>query len=227
MDKGTKNYVKNGGEKIGRKSVFLLFFQARTRRPVRGCDRPDSARNAPRRRNLSMNKVPAQVQEHPLLLLQETQGFLRLPGEVPHPPQQILLHAAKLRLVCDLRIVVNLLQVDFDALQPTREFPHRLLSGPNGSVNSSTWDTSSVENMRSMFNGADVFNQDIGVWNTSNVTDMSYMFYYASVFNQDIGNRNSGQLMEMNHMLYRTTIILQILFWYISSYISHYQTITE
>ena len=64
-----------------RKHELLLFFQARTRRPVRGCDRPDSARNAPRRRNLSMNKVPAQVQEHPLLLLQETQEVLRLRKE--------------------------------------------------------------------------------------------------------------------------------------------------
>ncbi len=48
------------------------------------------------------------------------------------------------------------------------------------------WDTSAVEDMSSMFNGATVFNQDIGDWDTGAVTDMSSMFNGATAFNQDI-----------------------------------------
>ncbi|CAL6389478.1 unnamed protein product [Bathycoccus prasinos] len=52
----------------------------------------------------------------------------------------------------------------------------------------SRWDTSSVANMTSMFKGASSFNQDIGGWNTEKVTSMEYMFHYASAFNQDISS---------------------------------------
>ena len=51
----------------------------------------------------------------------------------------------------------------------------------------SSWDTSGVTDMSSLFEGAEKFNDDIGSWNTSNVTDMSEMFYCARSFNQDIG----------------------------------------
>ena len=50
------------------------------------------------------------------------------------------------------------------------------------------WNTSSVTDMRSMFEDAISFNQDISNWNVSNVEDMSYMFYKARSFNQDISN---------------------------------------
>ncbi|KAK7237541.1 hypothetical protein SO694_00099091 [Aureococcus anophagefferens] len=52
----------------------------------------------------------------------------------------------------------------------------------------SSWDTSKVTDMSSMFFYADAFDQDIGGWDTSAVTDMSAMFNYASAFNQDIGD---------------------------------------
>ncbi|CAL6393591.1 unnamed protein product [Bathycoccus prasinos] len=52
----------------------------------------------------------------------------------------------------------------------------------------SRWDTSSVATMTSMFKGASSFNQDIGGWNTEKVTSMEYMFHYASAFNQDISS---------------------------------------
>ena len=37
-----------------------------------------------------------------------------------------------------------------------------------------------------MFNGATVFNMDIGRWNTANATNMTKMFRTASAFNQDL-----------------------------------------
>jgi surface protein len=40
----------------------------------------------------------------------------------------------------------------------------------------STWDTSGVSVMSSLFENARDFNNDIGPWNTSNVTSMSQMF---------------------------------------------------
>ena len=52
----------------------------------------------------------------------------------------------------------------------------------------STWDVSSVRNMRSMFNNANSFNQDISYWDVSAVQDIGFMFAGTDSFNQDIGN---------------------------------------
>ena len=48
----------------------------------------------------------------------------------------------------------------------------------------SSWDTSSVTDMRSMFSEALVFNQNIGQWDVSNVTNMESTFYKARAFNK-------------------------------------------
>ena len=52
----------------------------------------------------------------------------------------------------------------------------------------SRWDTSSVATMSVMFRGASSFNQDIGGWNTAEVTNMNGMFSSASAFNHDISS---------------------------------------
>ena len=49
-------------------------------------------------------------------------------------------------------------------------------------------DTSKVESMNSMFNGATAFNQDISGWNTDLVTNMQDMFNGATAFNQDLND---------------------------------------
>ena len=42
-------------------------------------------------------------------------------------------------------------------------------------IDLSAWDTSSCTTMRSMFHGAEAFDQPIGNWNVQRVTDMSHM----------------------------------------------------
>ncbi|QQY78680.1 BspA family leucine-rich repeat surface protein [Mycoplasma mycoides subsp. capri] len=55
--------------------------------------------------------------------------------------------------------------------------------------NVKNWDTSNVEIMESMFEGAKKFNQDLSMWNTSNVVNMSQMFKDAKNFNQNINTK--------------------------------------
>ena len=66
----------------------------------------------------------------------------------------------------------------------------------------SRWDTSSVATMSVMFKGASSFNQDIGNWNTAEVTNMNGMFFIASAFDQDIGNWNTEKVTDMYYMFF-------------------------
>jgi len=59
------------------------------------------------------------------------------------------------------------------------------------------WNTSNVTNMRSMFNRADSFNQDISTWDTSSVQDMFAMFFSADSFNQDISSWDTSNVTNM------------------------------
>jgi len=62
------------------------------------------------------------------------------------------------------------------------------------------WNTSSVVNMRAMFNNTENFNQDIGDWDVSNVTNMSGMFQTNFGFNQDIGRWDVSKVIDMSAM---------------------------
>ena len=84
-----------------------------------------------------------------------------------------------------------------------------LFNGSLGSVNPnagtfnqdiSSWDTSNVENMISMFSYAHNFNQDISYWNTAQVINTKNMFYKATSFNQDIGNWDVSNVTNMKWM---------------------------
>ena len=83
----------------------------------------------------------------------------------------------------------------------------------NFNSNISSWDTSSVTNMTSMFNGASRFNNGnnpgiensgiagIGYWHTSKVTNMSYMFSSCSL-NSNIGSWDVSSVTNMEQMFY-------------------------
>jgi len=73
----------------------------------------------------------------------------------------------------------------------------------------SNWDVSSVTDMSSMFSGALDFDQDIGNWNVSNVTNMRLMFYGASAFNKPIGDWNVSNVTNMYAMFYGASVFDQ------------------
>ena len=75
--------------------------------------------------------------------------------------------------------------------------------------NIGSWDTSNVKNMNSMFSSASAFNQNISSWNTSNVTNMNAMFGSASAFNQNIGSWNTSNVTNMNYMFYKAYVFNQ------------------
>ena len=64
------------------------------------------------------------------------------------------------------------------------------------------WNTSSVTNMSSLFNGMEDFNQDISRWNTTAVTDMTSMFNGATFFNQDISRWDTSAVTNMTSMFF-------------------------
>jgi len=77
---------------------------------------------------------------------------------------------------------------------------------------------SSVESMKSMFFGAENFNQDISSWDVSHVVNMDSMFAFASNFNQRLSNWNVKNVTSMNSMFrYATKFDQNLAAWDILS----------
>ena len=72
-----------------------------------------------------------------------------------------------------------------------------------------SWDVSSVTNMGNMFDWAEKFNQNIGGWNVSSVTSMVEMFRGGTAFNQDIGGWNVSSVTNMAFMFREATAFNQ------------------
>ena len=64
------------------------------------------------------------------------------------------------------------------------------------------WDMSNVTNVNNMFSNAKAFNQDIRKWDMSNVTNMNSMFSGAILFDQDIGKWDLSNVTTANRMFY-------------------------
>jgi surface protein len=91
----------------------------------------------------------------------------------------------------------------------------------------STWETSGVTYMNSLFSGASSFNEDIGAWDTSGVTSMVRMFYYASAFNQPLGDWEVENVEDMSEMFKRASSFNQPLGeWQLGS-VTHLSSIFE
>ncbi len=70
------------------------------------------------------------------------------------------------------------------------------LVNSNGSI--SLWNTSTITNMATVFNGATQFNQNLGAWNVSSATSFSGMFQGATNF-------NNGGSSDINNWSIRTS----------------------
>jgi len=68
----------------------------------------------------------------------------------------------------------------------------------NGDI--SSWDVSNVTDMNNIFKGAKIFNGDIGSWDVSSVTNMESMFESAFVFNQNLDSWNVSSVTNMDDM---------------------------
>ncbi|MFT4892314.1 MAG: flagellin-like protein [Candidatus Nanohaloarchaea archaeon] len=64
-----------------------------------------------------------------------------------------------------------------------------------------SWDTSNVENMFKVFYRANRFNSDLGGWDTSSTTTMGDMFYNAESFEgEGVGSWDTGKVTDMSSM---------------------------
>jgi hypothetical protein len=74
----------------------------------------------------------------------------------------------------------------------------------------STWNTSAVTDMSTLFYNHRYFNDDITQWDTRQVTTMYQMFYKAERFNQPIGKFwKIDQVIDMEKMFYEATSFKQ------------------
>ena len=69
-----------------------------------------------------------------------------------------------------------------------------------GTADFNSWDVSTIDDMRSTFAGARLFNQPLNNWNVSNVTMMFSTFTGAEAFNQPLNNWNVSNVDNMGFM---------------------------
>jgi surface protein len=112
----------------------------------------------------------------------------------------------------------NLIRVPTDLPSSVTDLKYMFWGAEVFNQDISGWNVSNVTSMRDMFHFAEAFNQDIGRWNVSNVTDMSGMFFSATAFNQDIGGWDVSNVTNMSLMFFSATAFNQdIGGWNVSS----------
>jgi len=86
----------------------------------------------------------------------------------------------------------------------------------------SRWDVSRVTDMTQMFYYASSFNGNISSWDTSKVTSMNGMFFYAASFNSPITSWDTSRVTDMNYIFYYASQFNQVLCWNLQSLYSPY-----
>ena len=77
----------------------------------------------------------------------------------------------------------------------------------------SSWDVSSVTNMKLIFDDARVFNQAITAWDVSSVTNMHGMFALAYAFDQALAAWDVSRVIDTGGMFQQATAFNQMLCW--------------
>ena len=83
-----------------------------------------------------------------------------------------------------------------------------------------SWDTSNVTTMHSMFLSNPTFTGNIGLWNTSNVTHMESMFKLTSSFNRNISAWNTSSVLYMGSMFLGSAFNQNISGWVVDQVIA-------
>ena len=73
------------------------------------------------------------------------------------------------------------------------------------------WDTSLVDDMSGLFQGAASFNADISGWNVAKVTTTANMFKSAASFNIDISKWDVSKVTDMSNMFNGATAFSEVL----------------
>jgi surface protein len=60
------------------------------------------------------------------------------------------------------------------------------------------WDVSAVKSMERMFYGCTNFNGDVSTWNTENVEDMEDLFFRATAFDGNLTSWNTSRVTTMS-----------------------------
>eukprot|EP01122_Echinamoeba_exundans_P012070 TRINITY_DN4976_c0_g1_i1.p1 TRINITY_DN4976_c0_g1~~TRINITY_DN4976_c0_g1_i1.p1 ORF type:complete len:923 (-),score=88.24 TRINITY_DN4976_c0_g1_i1:2021-4789(-) len=93
-----------------------------------------------------------------------------------------------------------------DQLPPSITSTARLFSSCRlFNQNISSWNVSTVTNMKAMFLTAAAFNQSLEQWDVSQVTDMSFVFSYAASFNSSLSTWNVTKVRDMSYMFASAT----------------------
>jgi uncharacterized repeat protein (TIGR02543 family) len=74
----------------------------------------------------------------------------------------------------------------------------------------SSWDTSAVTNMSSMFNGIRLTNLDVSNWDTSRVTTMNSMFSGATIINANLSNWDLSSVTTRTNMFGSISALFRI-----------------
>lgn len=89
---------------------------------------------------------------------------------------------------------------DTSSLTDMRDLFEGITMAPRFNEDLSSWDVSSVTDMSHCFEGASSFNSDLSTWRVHNVRDMSAMFKGAAAFNSNLSAWDTSNVFKFREM---------------------------